>query len=949
VINEILYHPPDLGTNDDVLNEFIELRNISATSVSLFSTNFPTNIWRLRDAVDFDFPADTSLAAGDYLLVVSFNPTNTSALASFRGRYGLSSGVRILGPYQGKLANDSDNIELYRPDDPIPGGQPDAGFVPYLLVDKVRYADSAPWPSAADGNTNGVGVSLQRRDPAAYGNDPVNWLAGVPTPAAGNGPAVIAPPNIASLTPSHTVLPGTNDTLSASVTGDGPLTFQWRFKGAPIPGATNASLTLSNIQAAHQGLYGVLVNNPGGAAAGTVFLEVALPPVITQQPQSRFAAVGQSALFSVTVRGSTPLIYQWQKNGTNLPAATNATLVFTNVQPADEANYRVSVTNRYGSASSALAALTLSATPAIITAPQSASVFVGANVTFSVTANGSPPLRYQWRFNTANISGATNATLVLTNVQVTQSGNYDVRVTNGVGAVLSAPATLTVTVPPSVTVTAPDNTASEPGSNTGLFIISRTGSTSRSLTVQFAVGGSATAGSDYVALSGPAILAAGATSTNLLVQPLDDSVRESAETVVVTLASSPDYVLGASSSAAVVILDDDNLPPSVALTNPVEGAVFTLPTNIVLRATATDPDGSVAKVELFNHATNKLGEATTAPYVVNWNNAPVGSNILTAVATDGLGLSKVSAPVHITVNPPRALGFADNFANRGLLTGYTNYVFTNNSAFTKEPGEPAHAGGTGTNSAWISWLAPASGTCVVSTLTNGLAGVSNAFDTVLAVYAGTVVSNLTPIVSNDDVGSSVQSRTNFNATAGTVYNIAVAGFNATAKGNVYFRLYMPGVPPAITAQPQSVVVNPGDEASFSVTVVGTPPLAYQWRLNGTNIAGATGATLIRSNAQYTDAGLYSIRVTNAAGASLSQPAELLVRPRLVAWQALTPGGLQMTYQAMPGRGHALEVGSDLTNWTTVTFITNAAVQGQVQDTNGAPTGTSRGYRLRVLP
>jgi hypothetical protein len=237
----------------------------------------------------------------------------------------------------------------------------------------------------------------------------------------------------------------------------------------------------------------------------------------------------------------------------------------------------------------------------------------------------------------------------------------------------------------------------------------------------------------------------------------------------------------------------------------------------------------------------------------------------------------------------------------------------------------------------------------VSTLTNGLTGVSTAFDTVLAVYTGTVVSNLTPIVSNDDFGNRVQSQTNFNATAGAVYNIAVAGFNTTAKGNIYFRLYMPGVPPALTTQPQSVVVNPGDDASFSVTVAGSPPLAYQWRLNGADIPGATGASLIRNNAQYTDAGLYSIRVTNATGAALSQPAELLVRPWLVGVQALTNGGLRMTYQAMPGRGHALEAGSNLTNWTTVFTLTNATVLGEAQDTNGVPSGTTRGYRLRVLP
>src|SRR5439155_7304034 len=170
----------------------------------------------------------------------------------------------------------------------------------YILEDKVRYSDSAPWPSAADGNTNGIGASLQRRNSAAYGNDPVNWIAGVPTPGADNGSALITPPGISSFTPSHIVSPGSNDTLIVNVTGALPRSFEWRFNGALIAGATNFSLVLSNIQAADKGVYSVLVSNPGGSASASAFVDVALPPVITKQPQSLFVAISQTAIFSVT-------------------------------------------------------------------------------------------------------------------------------------------------------------------------------------------------------------------------------------------------------------------------------------------------------------------------------------------------------------------------------------------------------------------------------------------------------------------------------------------------------------------------------------------------------------------------------------------------------------------------------------------------------------------------
>src|SRR6185295_5025208 len=131
--------------------------------VSLFHTNYPTNTWRLRDAVDFNFPTNATMPANSFLLVVSFNPTNTTQLAAFRSRYGLSPAVPIFGPWTGKLDNSSDSIELTRPDAPELPPSSDAGFVPRILVDRVKYRDSAPWPSLADGATNGVGYSLQRR------------------------------------------------------------------------------------------------------------------------------------------------------------------------------------------------------------------------------------------------------------------------------------------------------------------------------------------------------------------------------------------------------------------------------------------------------------------------------------------------------------------------------------------------------------------------------------------------------------------------------------------------------------------------------------------------------------------------------------------------------------------------------------------------------------------
>jgi hypothetical protein len=151
--------------------------------VSLYHPAFPTNRWKLGGGVDFAFPAGASVAAGGYLLVVEFDPVNDpAALADFRARYGVSASVPVHGPFSGNLDNDADQVELYQPDTPQ-STPPDAGFVPYVRVDRVNYTDDAPWPA---GDVDGGGLSLQRAASNLYGNEPLNWIAAPPTPGAAN-------------------------------------------------------------------------------------------------------------------------------------------------------------------------------------------------------------------------------------------------------------------------------------------------------------------------------------------------------------------------------------------------------------------------------------------------------------------------------------------------------------------------------------------------------------------------------------------------------------------------------------------------------------------------------------------------------------------------------------------------------------------------------------------
>jgi hypothetical protein len=182
VINEIMAVPVDLGDMAVSRAEYVELKNVSGQPLPLFDPAHPANTWRVRDGIDYRFPSGVTLMPDEHVLLVRFDPeTEVERAAAFRTRYGVATGVRMFGPFEGRLASEGENLELVLPDSPETSGT-DAGLVPYVLVERVDYAHHHPWPAAGVG----AGASLQRVVAHEFGNEPFNWATGAPTPGIWN-------------------------------------------------------------------------------------------------------------------------------------------------------------------------------------------------------------------------------------------------------------------------------------------------------------------------------------------------------------------------------------------------------------------------------------------------------------------------------------------------------------------------------------------------------------------------------------------------------------------------------------------------------------------------------------------------------------------------------------------------------------------------------------------
>ncbi len=748
------------------------------------------------------------------------------------------------------------------------GGQPRQN----LAGLEVAGASAGRWNPSANGLVLALAVSGNNMYAGgaftAMGGRVRPYFAAFTVPGA---PIIVSQPR------SQKAAAGTNVTFTVNAIGREPLLYQWRFNDAEVVGATNATLTLTNVQVSHSGLYSVRVRNAvGEMASAEAVLVVLARPSIVSQPESRTAAPGGDVTLAVSAAGSPPLVYQWQRNGANLEGETNATLTLRSVQSANSGSYRVLVANAVGVVASEKSLLEVAVSDVVALQDRFADKVVvinrpsgtisGSNLNASREARelnhaakpGGNSVWFTWRAQASGIASFN-----------TIGSNFDTLLAVYTGN----------------SVTNLDWVASD--EDEGGFFAS---------VVTF----NAVAGTDYhIAIDG----FGGAGGKIVLSWHLEETLED-----VPRLRTQPrSYTVSTNAKVTLTVGAE-----SLSL-RPLSYQWFHNNTPI---AGATGPALVLPSVQVTNvgvyyvRVSNPARFVRSVPVVVEIG--PVPEAVTQDKMQDvnvGLALPGLEGPVG------RQSVFA--FVTAGTL----GTQILDNFGATKEQNEPNHAGVVGGASRWFNLQVDTNGTLIVDT-------IGSEIDTVLAVYTGSDLLNLTLEASDDNSApDGLRSWVKFPVTRGE-YLVAVDGVNG-ASGDIRLNWKM-GLLPVITLEPASQTAGPGQSVLFSVVAEGIPAPAYQWRFNGVPLPGATNAALRINHVPPEQAGSYSVVAENFVGARTSAEAVLTVtgavEPPQLAEAQMQPNGLfKLRLLGTPAQLYVIEASTNLFEWLPI--LTNSAEQG----------------------
>ena len=720
----------------------------------------------------------------------------------------------------------------------------------------------------------------------------VSNVAGVVTSAP---PALLTviDPIITGQPTSQTNITGTTAVLRVQAEGTSPRC-QWYKDGAPMSGATQAALTLTDVTDGDAGAYSVVISNTyGSVASATAWLTVWDPPVITIQPAGETNAVGATVVLSVGAAGTAPLAYQWYRDvtnalsdGTAVTGAASNVLSLVNVLGAADGAYTVVVSNGAGVVTSAPPAALTVIDPVITGQPASQTNSAGTTAVFSVQADGTAP-QYEWYKDGVPLSGATQATLILTGITDRDAAGYSVIVSNAYGTAASATALLTVWDPPVITAqpAGGTNLAGAPAVlsvaavGTGPLSYQWYRNVTNALSDGSAVTGSASNVLSLVNVFGADDGAYTVVVSNVvgLVTSTPPAVLTVIDPIITAQPASQTNIAGA---AAVFSVQANGTTPQYQWLK--NGAPMDGGTRSALTLTGvTDGDAGGYSVVV----SNAYGSVTSATALLTVWDPPVittspkgGTNLAGATAlltVQAVGTGPLNYQWYWNVTNALADGSAvTGSASNGL--SLINVLGADDGAYTVVVSNGAGVA-TSTPPAILTVIDPlitaqplsqiyiAGNTAVVSVQAYGTAPQYQWAKNGVPLSGATQAALTLPGITDADAGS---------------YSVVVSNaYGSATSATAVLRVWDP---PVIMTPPTSATNAAGATTVLSVVAAGTGPLRYQWYRDVTNIlsdgAGVIGSAsnvLSLVNLLGAADGAYTVVARNGAGVVTSTPPAML--------------------------------------------------------------------------
>jgi hypothetical protein len=694
-------------------------------------------------------------------------------------------------------------------------------------------------------------------------------------------------PVITVQTTNRTVVVGANVIFQVlAVAGPRP-TYQWQRDGVNLPGATSSSLVLSNVSRADEANYVVVVSNPLGTVTSQPMrlTVVYQPPAITGNPTNRSVLAGATAAFTVTATGSLPRFYQWRFNGTDLPGATNQTLVLTGVMTNQAGGYSAVVTNFSGAATSGVATLTVTVQPPVITTqPANRTVPGGTNVTFTVVASGAPPPAYQWRQNGANLAGATNAQLALTSVGTNHAGGYSVVVSNPSGSVTSRVATLTVIVQPTVIAVQPADRAVRLGGSV-TFSVSASGTPP--LLYQWDFNGEDIPGATSAAFTLSGVTADNEGSYRVTISGAGGTVVSRKADLVIREPASGDFQISS------LLTNNARLVEHNFVSGDDRGGIAASSTRVFYSGDSqtagfalADLSGGTGVGRIFDALVSDLNTETV--YTLGDGTTPLsGAGTVTTLIELNGATGQPTANV-ISLSDP-----IDMQGGSGLFAGYDQIALFNGArVYTIEVASglvidhgpftmPPHASCEN----WAFWG--------VAEQIDGELHLAYVRDFQAIARVRVTDGFVEPIATFSSLSDMCSFTLSLPLNRWYFHHEGQSQFGGGDEGIGYadatWDVSLPG-PPVIRRQPRSITALEGRAAQFSVVAFGAQPLSYQWQHNGQDISGATAPVFGLAQVTTNDAGSYRVVVSNLLGLVTSDSATLTVSTNevsvLLIWDVL---------------------------------------------------------------